>query len=104
MVQSVDLNELAALQGAYPMQPVAVYIPSMYEGGCDQYCCRPHKNHTLLVSTIVGLLAAGGAFYACKNKNSQALLKEVKEWGAKAYKDFKEIWNDKIASKINPKS
>lgn len=104
MVQSVDLNELAALQGAYPMQPMAVYIPSMYEGGCDQYCCRPHKNHTLLVSAIVGLLAAGGALYVCRGKNSKALYEEVKSWGIKAYKDFKKIWNDKVASKIKSKN
>lgn len=103
MVQYVDLNQLAALQSGIPAQPSLVYIPSMYESRYDQYYGSHHKNHTLLVSTIVGLLAAGGAFYACKGKNSKELFQEVRTWGLKAYTDLKAIWNDKFASTIKPK-
>lgn len=105
MVYPVDVSELAALQNCgYQMQPVAVYIPSMYEGGYDEYSARGHKNHTLLVSTIVGLLAAGGAFYACRGKNSKALLEELTKLTKNTYKNFKEIWNDKVASKVKSKN
>lgn len=104
MVYPVDVSELAAMQqNGYQMQPVAVYIPSMYEGGYDEYNGRHHKNHTLLVSTLVGLLAAGGALYACRGKNSKVLYEEIRAWGENAYQSLKDIWADKVASEIKPK-
>lgn len=102
MVQYVDLNQLAALQSGISCPPPVVYIPSMHNCPYDAYgsYTPQRKNHTLLVSTIVGLLAAGGAFYACRGKNSKALFEEVKAWGIKAYKDLEGIWDEKVASRI----
>lgn len=62
------------------------------------------KSHTGLIASIIGLVAAGGTFYACKGKDMPEIQKGVSKFFTDVKKSVKDLFTSKASAEEKAKA
>lgn len=94
---AVGFNSVPNVSAVAPGQVIMPYqMTAPYP--CDEFVSsrREKKGHTGLIATVVGLLAAGGAIYACKGKSegAQKIVTATKKFATELSEGFKKLFDD----------
>lgn len=93
---TVGFNSVPNVSGVAPGQVMMPYqMTAPYP--CDEFVSsRKKKSHTGLIATVVGLLAAGGAIYACKGKSegAQKIVTATEKFFTEVSEGFKKLFDD----------